>query len=115
MPIYVRAGALIPVDPIRQYTSEPVTGPTTLRVYRGADGAFTLYEDDGISQEYLRNVATVTRFTWVDRNGRLTIAPEAQTGVPNPRAPRTFEIVVLPEGTRRTVTYAGRPITLDVR
>jgi alpha-glucosidase (family GH31 glycosyl hydrolase) len=115
MPIYVRAGALIPVDPIRQYTSEPVTGPTTLRVYRGADGTFALYEDDGISQEYLRNVATVTRFTWVDRTGRLTITPEPQTGVPNPPSPRTFEIVVLPEGTRRTVTYAGRPITLDVR
>jgi alpha-glucosidase/alpha-D-xyloside xylohydrolase len=115
MPIYVRAGALIPVDPIRQYTSEPVTGPTTLRVYRGANGTSTLYEDDGISQEYLRSVATVTRFTWVDRDGRLTIAPEPQTRVPNRPAPRTFEIVVLPEGTRRTVTYEGRPITIDVR
>ena len=114
MPIYVRAGALIPVDPIRQYTSEPVTAPTTLRVDSGADGAFTLYEDDGISQEYLRNVATVT-FTWVDRSGRLTIAPEPRTGVPNPPPPRTFEIVVLPEGTRRTITCEGRPITLDVR
>jgi alpha-glucosidase (family GH31 glycosyl hydrolase) len=115
MPIYVRAGALVPVDPIRQYTSEPVTAPTTLRVYRGANGAFTLYEDDGISQEYLRNVATMTRFTWADRDGRLTIAPEPRTRVPNRPAPRTFEIVVLPEGTRRTVTYEGRPITLDVR
>ena len=53
MPIYVRAGAIIPVDPVRQYTSEPVTEPTTLKVYRGADGEYTLYEDDGISQEYL--------------------------------------------------------------
>ena len=54
MPIYVRAGAIIPFDPVRQYTDEPVSEPTTLRVYRGADGEFTLYDDDGISQDYLR-------------------------------------------------------------
>ena len=53
MPIYVRAGAIIPFDPVRQYTAQPVTEPTTLRVYTGADGEYTLYEDDGISQEYL--------------------------------------------------------------
>ena len=54
MPIYVRAGAIIPIDPVRQYTAQPVTEPTTLRVYRGANGQFTLYDDDGISQEYLK-------------------------------------------------------------
>jgi alpha-glucosidase/alpha-D-xyloside xylohydrolase len=36
MPIYVRAGAIVPVDPVRQYTAQPVTEPTTLKVYRGA-------------------------------------------------------------------------------
>ena len=69
MPIYVRAGAIIPVDPVRQYTSEPVTEPTTLRVYRGADGQFTLYEDDGISQEYLQGKGSWTRIAWNDREG----------------------------------------------
>ena len=52
MPIYVRAGAIIPLDPVRQYTAQPVTGPTTLRVYPGADGDFTLYDDDGKSPGY---------------------------------------------------------------
>jgi alpha-glucosidase/alpha-D-xyloside xylohydrolase len=56
MPIFVRAGAILPLDPVRQYTSEAVGEPTTLRTYRGADGQYTLYEDDGISQDYLATV-----------------------------------------------------------
>ena len=88
MPIYVRAGAIIPVDPVRQYTSQPVTEPTTLRVYRGADGQFTLYEDDGISQEYLKGKGSWTRMTWNDRAKQLTIEPGAPAGrrTSSPRA-----------------------------
>ena len=51
MPIYVRAGSIIPFDPVRQYMAQPVTEPTTLKVYTGANGEFTMYEDDGNSQE----------------------------------------------------------------
>ena len=46
-PLYVRAGAIIPLAPVRQYTGEKVDGPLTLQVYRGANGQFLLYEDDG--------------------------------------------------------------------
>ena len=53
MPVYVRAGAIIPFDPVRQYADEIVQGPTTLKIYTGANGDYTLYDDDGISQAYL--------------------------------------------------------------
>ena len=102
MPIYVRAGAIIPVDPVRQYTSEPVTEPTTLRVYRGADGQFTLYEDDGISQEYLQGKGSWTRIAWNDREGQLTIEPGAPRGASNVVAERAFKVQVLPDGATRT-------------
>jgi alpha-glucosidase (family GH31 glycosyl hydrolase) len=49
MPLYVRAGAIVPMGPMRQYTSDPVEGPLTLTVYPGADGSFQLYEDDGMT------------------------------------------------------------------
>ncbi len=110
MPIYVRAGAIIPVDPVRQYTSQPVSEPTTLRVYRGANGEYTLYADDGISQEYLRGRATWTRMTWDDRTRRLTIEPGAPRGATSLGGPREFRVVVLPEGTTKTVSYAGQRI-----
>jgi alpha-glucosidase/alpha-D-xyloside xylohydrolase len=108
MPIYVRAGAIIPVDPVRQYTSQPVTEPTTLKVYRGADGQYTLYEDDGISQEYLKGRGSWTRMAWNDRARRFTLQPAAPRGSTEVVTERTFRVQLLPEGTTREVIYAGK-------
>jgi alpha-glucosidase (family GH31 glycosyl hydrolase) len=110
MPIYVRAGAIIPVDPVRQYTGEPVKEPTTLKVYRAADGQYTLYEDDGISQEYLKGRGSWTRMVWNDRARQLTIEPGAPRGATNVVAERTFRVQLMPEGTTRDVTYTGRRV-----
>jgi alpha-glucosidase (family GH31 glycosyl hydrolase) len=112
MPIYVRAGAIIPVDPIRQYTSEPIKEPTTLRIYRGADGVYTLYEDDGFSQAYLKGRGSWTRMTWNDRARQLTIEPGAPKGATNVTAARTFRVLVLPDRATRDVTYAGKRIQI---
>ena len=113
MPIFVRAGAIVPVDPVRQYTGESVRGNTTLRVYRGADGTAMLYDDDGISQDYLRGRgATEIRLTWADRAGRLTLEPVGGT---SPSQPRSFDVVVLPDGARKTVSYSGRRVAVDLR
>ena len=75
-----------------------MTEPTTLRVYRGADGQFTLYEDDGISQEYLQGKGSWTRIAWNDREGQLTIEPGAPRGASNVVAERAFKVQVLPDG-----------------
>ena len=76
MPIYVRVGAIIPLDPIRQFTAQPVSEPTALQIYPGADGAFTLYDDDGQSLDYLHDADAKTmwiRFLWNDKSRRLVI------------------------------------------
>jgi alpha-glucosidase/alpha-D-xyloside xylohydrolase len=112
MPIYARAGAIIPVDPVRQYTSQPVTGPTTLRVYRGADGDYTLYEDDGISQAYLKGRGSWTRMRWEDATKQLTLEPAPPRGATNQASERTFRVLVLPEGATREVTYSGRRVSV---
>jgi alpha-glucosidase (family GH31 glycosyl hydrolase) len=113
MPLYVRAGAIVPVDPVRQYTAQPVTEPTTLRIYTGADGQFTLYTDDGISQDYLTGIGTWIRMTWNDRTKRLALEPGAPKGATNLAARRTFRVVLLPAGTTREVGYDGKKV--DVR
>jgi alpha-glucosidase/alpha-D-xyloside xylohydrolase len=115
MPIYARAGAIIPFDPIRQYTSQPVTEPTTIRIYRGADGQFTLYEDDGLSQAYLQGRGSWTRMTWNDRTRQLTIEPAPPKGATNIAADRVFRVLVLPEGTTRTVTYSAKRVLVAVQ
>jgi len=112
MPLYVRAGAIVPFDPVRQYTSQPVTAPTTLRIYTGADGQFTLYADDGISQEYLRARGTWIRMRWNDRARQLTLEPGAPKGATNLSTTRTFRVLLLPAGTTKDVTYEGRKVTI---
>jgi alpha-glucosidase (family GH31 glycosyl hydrolase) len=109
MPIYVRAGSIIPFDPVRQYMAQPVTEPTTLKVYSGANGEFTMYEDDGNSQNYLQNNGTWTKLSWDDAAKKLTISAGPPTGVTNEStAPREFKVELLPAGTVKTVAYDGR-------
>ncbi|MEW6156860.1 MAG: TIM-barrel domain-containing protein [Verrucomicrobiota bacterium] len=76
LPLYVRAGAIVPLDPIRQFTAEQVSEPTTLRIHPGANGLFTLYDDDGQSLGYRDGSDTRIvwiRFRWDDVARRLTI------------------------------------------
>ena len=111
MPIYVRAGAIIPVDPVRQYTSEPVTEPTTLRVYRGADGQFTLYEDDGISQEYLQGARQLDADR-VERSRQASSrsSPARRAARPTSSPSATFKVQLLPDGATRQVIYSGKRV-----
>jgi alpha-glucosidase (family GH31 glycosyl hydrolase) len=108
MPLYVRAGGIIPFDPVRQYTAQEVDGPTTLRIYTGADGEFTLYEDDGESLEYLDGEATWTRISWDDDARQLVIEPGSEPGH-EPEA-RTFRVELLPEGKVQEVEYGGERV-----
>jgi len=114
MPIYVRAGAIIPFDPIRQYTAEVVKEPTTLKVYTGADGQFTLYEDDGISQDYLKGKATWTHITWNDKAKKLTIELGAPKGFSSQVPDRTFKVQLLPEGTIKNVHFTGKRMEVSL-
>jgi alpha-glucosidase/alpha-D-xyloside xylohydrolase len=109
MPIYVRAGAIIPLDPVRQYTGQTVSEPTTLQVHRGADGRFTLYDDDGKSLGYLHGQGSWTRITWDDRKSRLVIEPDDRSSIREQPA-RTFEIVVLPNKVRQHVKFSGKRV-----
>ncbi|HEV7926863.1 MAG TPA: TIM-barrel domain-containing protein, partial [Verrucomicrobiae bacterium] len=81
LPFYARGGAIIPLDPVRQYTAQTVSGPTTLRVYPGADGDFTLYDDDGESLGYRDGSDPSTvwiHFHWNDQARELTTEPDAR-------------------------------------
>jgi alpha-glucosidase/alpha-D-xyloside xylohydrolase len=107
MPIYVRAGAIIPLDPVRQYVTQPVTEPTVIQVYSGASGQFRWYEDDGASQEYLEGKFAWTNFQWDDAARRLTIERDKAAGSFEV-SPRELVVVLNPEGTSKTIRYDGR-------
>ncbi len=113
MPIYIRAGAIIPFDPVRQYTSQEVNEPTTLKVYTGANGEFNLYEDDGITLEYLEGEAEITSIKWDNEERKLTIEPFSREG-DNQCTERIFRIEFLPEGIIKDVRYMGEPVEIEL-
>lgn len=114
LPIHVRAGAILPLDPIRQYTSEKVDEPLAIRVYRGADGDYTLYEDDGESLAYLKGDAIRTKFIWSDASGTLEIQRSAPAPGSTLPANRTLRIELHPEGKVKTVECGTEPLKVDL-
>src|ERR1019366_2470025 len=94
LPLYVRAGSILPLGPQLQYTSEKPADPIELRIYRGADGKFALYEDDGESYGYERGEHSTIVFTWDDSSKALSIG--ARTGsFPGMLRERTFNVVLV--------------------
>ncbi|MBS1803239.1 MAG: DUF5110 domain-containing protein [Acidobacteria bacterium] len=74
LPLYVRAGAIVPMGPVRQYVTQEVEEPVTLHVYPGADGRFSWYEDDGISFAYKNNQYLRVDCSWDDSARRLKLS-----------------------------------------
>ena len=123
LPVHVRAGSIVPVGPDLEYTDEKPADPITLYVYAGADGRFSLYEDDGVSYGYEKGASAVIPIRWTDASERLTIG--ARTGsFPGMLDSRTFKIVLVsasssvgvltePSSTK-TVTYTGAELTVDL-
>jgi alpha-glucosidase len=66
IPLFIRQGAIMPMGPDLQYSSEHPLDPLTLEIYRGCDGAFTLYEDDGETSAYQNGSFSETRFEMTD-------------------------------------------------
>ena len=116
MPIYVLAGAIIPLDPARQHTTQPVTKPTTLRVYPGADGTLTLYGDDGQSLGYRDDSDAKTiwvRFRWDDAARRLTVEPEERMKK-WPGGARVFTIEIVGSDAKpKQVKFQGERVAVN--
>jgi alpha-D-xyloside xylohydrolase len=73
MPLFVRAGSIVPMCPDMEWTSEKPANPIELRIYRGADGDFTLYEDEGDSYDYEKGVCSTISFHWDEKAQQLAI------------------------------------------
>ena len=123
IPVHVRAGSIIPFGPELQYTDEKPADPITLFVYAGSDGAFTLYEDDGVSNGYEKGAFATIPLRWDEAARTLTIG-KRQGAFPGMLAKRTFQVVLIAKGhpvafsfepkPDKTVTYAGDPVTVKL-
>ncbi|HEX5475346.1 MAG TPA: TIM-barrel domain-containing protein [Vicinamibacterales bacterium] len=110
LPLYVRAGSIIPMGPAKQYTGELSPAPLSLDVYPGADGAFLIYLDDGESFEYRDGAWTGIQARWSEgpRTLSLRLAPGSRMLSPLPRAIDAR----LHGGAPHRMMFDGRPLTV---
>ena len=115
MPVYVRAGSIIPFGPDVQYSDEKNWQELEIRVYPGADGTFTLYEDEGDGYNYERGAFTEIPFTWDDSTRTLTIGPRKGSYKGMLRE-RRFTIIVAGHTSSQpqTVSYSGEAISINL-
>jgi alpha-D-xyloside xylohydrolase len=124
LPLFIRAGSIIPFGPELQYTGEKPADPVTLYVYVGADSAFTLYEDDGLTYGYEKGAFARIPIGWDDVTRTLTIGKRAGK-FPGMLAKRTFNVVLVtkhkPAGfsftpkADQTVTYRGKEVKVTFK
>jgi alpha-D-xyloside xylohydrolase len=119
MPLYVRAGSIVPMGPDVEYTTQKPADPIELRIYAGADGNFTLYEDENDNYNYEQGVHATISLQWDDAKRALTIG-ERDGKFPGMLETRAFHIVVVGEGhgtgiepttqADKVVEYSGKKI-----
>ena len=121
MPLFVKAGSIVPMGPYLQYAMEKPADPLEIRIYTGAGGNFLLYEDEGDNYNYEKGVYATIAFHWDDHKQTLTI-DERKGSFPGMLKKRTFNIVfvdvnhgvgVEPEKKAdKTVKYTGKKIEI---
>jgi len=105
-PLYVRAGGIVPLDPVRQYADERVDGPLTVNVYPGLDGSFLLYDDDGKSFAYRKGAWMGIQMAWND--GRRTLSMRLAPGSRMLGGKRAIEVKA--GGSVKQVEFVGKAV-----
>lgn len=111
VPMFVRAGSILPLGPEMQYVGEKPWNNLEIRVYPGANGSFTLYEDEGDSYNYEKGAYSTITFDWNDKSRTLTIG-ERKGSFPGMLTSRQFT-VVWPDGTTKQTDYQGQTIKIN--
>jgi alpha-D-xyloside xylohydrolase len=123
LPLYLKAGSILPLGPEIEYAADQPGAPIELRVYPGSDGSFDLYEDAGDSYAYEKGQHSVIPIHWDDKSGTLTI--EKRIGqYPGMIETRKFHIVFVRDGHGagtapattfdRELTYKGQNLITTV-
>ncbi len=109
MPLYVRAGSVVPCGPEIQWSDEKPADVIDLYVYQGADGEFTLYEDENVNYNYEKGLCSKIRFSYDDNTKVLTIE-EREGEFPGMLEERTFNVIPVSKngkGKVQTLKYSG--------
>jgi alpha-D-xyloside xylohydrolase len=115
IPLYIKAGTILPLGPRVQYATEKKWDTLDIRIYRGSDGEFDLYEDENDNYNYEMGLYSMIRFTWNDQQRTVTIHDRSGS-FPGMINERNFRFVVvenktgcgLDTGSGKLVPYSGK-------
>jgi alpha-D-xyloside xylohydrolase len=123
LPLYVKAGSIVPMGPFVQYATEKPADPIELRIYSGADGRFVLYEDENDTYNYETGMFSTIAFSWNDKSRQMTIS-DRKGSFPGMILKRTFKIILVGEnhGTGvaisdkedKTIEYVGKSVSVGI-
>ena len=109
MPLYVRAGSIVPMGPEIQWSDEKPADVIDLYIYQGADGSFTLYEDENVNYNYEKGLYSMIEFNY-DEDNKLLSIEERRGEFPGMLEERVFNVIPVPKdgaGKTQTVRYDG--------
>lgn len=122
VPLAVKAGSIIPMGPYVEYSTQKPADPIELRIYRGADGSFTLYEDENDNYNYEKGIYSTIAFNWNDKSNILTIG-ERKGEFQGMLQKRKFNVVIVNEKSgigldpsksiTKSVVYNGKEIKVN--
>ena len=116
IPLFVKAGSILPLGPEKQYVSEDTDKPWEIRIYPGANATFTVYEDEGENYNYEKGKSATFQLTWKDAEKMLEISDRkgSFTGMKEERI-LNVTVVSSQQGTglkvatpTQTITYSGK-------
>lgn len=111
LPLFVKAGSIIPTTEVAEYTNAQIGKPITINVYPGADCEFTIYEDEGDNYNYEKGAFSTIPLSWNDKKNTLTIGQ--REGSYEGMAAQSTIIVKTPEG-EKTITYKGKKVSVKL-
>jgi alpha-D-xyloside xylohydrolase len=121
IPLYIKAGSIVPMGPYLQYSTEKVADPLEIRIYTGTNANFVLYEDENDTYNYEQGKYATIAMSWNEAEKSLTIK-DRKGSFPGMLEKRTFNIVfisskngngIAPAKQFKTVEYAGKEIKIS--
>jgi alpha-D-xyloside xylohydrolase len=123
LPLYIKAGSIVPMGPFLQYATEKTADPIELRIYTGANGQFVLYEDENDNYNYEKGLYSSIQFDWNDAQKTLTIS-DRKGEFPGMLKERGFNIILVKEGhgngtgicpaPDKTIKYNGKKLQIKL-
>lgn len=123
IPLFVKAGSIIPMGPAQQYVGEKNNSILDIRIYKGANGVFTLYEDENDNYQYEKGVFSEITFKWDDKKQILTIE-KIKGSFPGMLKTRTFNLLLVSQenglgdkislNAHTSIKYSGKKLTLKL-